>query len=802
MSSYLPPTDNAAFNPADWPTKADASAVGGAYLPITGGTLTGPLGGTIATFDTINADTIDATTTVEGDIITATQNGAARANTIATYNTTINPKSTSASGNSLVQLNDHVMLFSNGTNESGALTIGPFSATAKGMRMEATGDVTFQNNVNINGDVIIDQDLQVNGNITIDKVRLEEVLASNNTPITAALNTLLLNPNTSAGAALGANGLVQAGDSSLIFTQGTQNGACGLVVGPYTSTTRGFRMDGLTDVTTFSGGITCDYINPLNTTNPIILGASGSNTRTIIRSNNTTGGDIFINIPDLTPNTAQFVMSLGASTIAGQKTFSVAPNFTAASNQLGIFPSNGAVGFYITASAPAATRTYTLPDMGGDTTFLFTGGTQTIAAVKTFSAQPKMTAASNQIGIFPSNGANGFNINASAPAASRTYTLPDAGAAANFIMSEGANVFTSTARIDVPNQRNTLGSTATHAQKLYMFGNSTTGNRIMMGTSSTENRGLLTLNETNNSQYGLSTDIGDTTRMISLANTSTNGFINVGTAINFHTFGTSGNTARLYNDIFVSREVANQSTGQYLFNGFNDNFTQYRTMARIGWQNYSFIAGQGDAGCTLNSSLGPTTGTNLTGIPTKVMIGDGTQESTGTTYITGGLHCGGQLDIQKLNWRIPVNKSLAVTTAGAKTFAVFSPTFTSSSINFMIYVKFNLMVELVDPTRIMANNNMSSCMVTYTGTYYYNPSSSTQGLVDQDAVKQTTINAGANRTITAASVTITNSGTAFAPVFNLNITVGGASIGSSTCVITGDIKMDINSTSGYMTAYS
>lgn len=743
MSSYLPPTINADFNPADYPTKDETQATGGTYLPLTGGTLSGPLVGTLITCDTLQADTIDATTTVEGDIITATQNGAARANTIATYNLTLNPKSTSASGNSLIQLNDHALLFTNGTNESGCLVIGPYSASSKGLRMDGTGLTTFQNDVTIMGNVIVDQDLQINGSVDIQKIKMEEVLASNNTPITAALNSVIINPNTSAGAALGANGLVQANDSSIIFTQGTQNGSCGLVVGPYTSTNRGFRMDGATDVTTFSGAaVLGTYLQLPNNSNPIIIGASGSNARTIIRSNNTTGGDIFINVPDDCPNSSNFVMTGGAATISG---------------------------------------------------------------VKTFSAQPKFTAASNQLAIQPNGSGFQYNINATNPAATRSYTLPDAGTAANFIMSEGTSLWTNTARIDVPNQRITLGSPATHSQKVYIYASSAIGSRLIIGESSTESRGMISTNLSNSGTYALNNDIGDPTRMIGLTNTyTTNQAASRGCAINFQNLGLggTGNTGRTYNDLFVNREVANQSTAAFYFNGFDPTFANYYTYHRLGYQLYSFIGGQGNAGVVLNSNTNPT-GVFMMGTTTpKILIGDGTQESTGGTFITGALHCGGQFDIQKLNWRIPIYKFNAVTSGGAKTYAIFSPVFTSTSVNFMIYVKFNLMVEILDPTRIQANNNMSSSMVTYEGTYYYNPSSSTQGLVDQVAVKQTDINVGVNRTITAGSVTITNSGTSFSPVFNLNITLGGASIATSNISIAGDVTMDINSTSGYMTSYS
>lgn len=638
MATYPPPdpVNNTVFNPYDFIRTEEAAAAGaGVYVEKAGDTMTGTLTvPNLVCTGTVSTNILDATTTIDGDIITLNQTGAARGNSLATYGLTVNPRST-ASGNALVQLNDHALLFTNGTNDTGALTIGPFTASSMGMRMDGTtGNTTFQN-----------------------------------------------------------------------------------------------------------GLITNSYLNVPNNSNPIIIGASGSGTRTIIRSNNTTGGDIFINVPDDAPNGSNFLMTAGAATVTG---------------------------------------------------------------VKSFSTQPKFTAASNQLAIQASGSGTQININAANPASSRTYTLPDAGTAANFIMSEGTSLWTNTARIDVPNQRITIGSPATHSQKIYMYASSASGSRLVIGESSTESRGMISTNLSNSGTYGADTDIGDPTRMFGLTNTyTTNQAASRGCAINFQNLGSGGsNTGRTYNDLFVNREITNQSTAAWNFNGFDPTFANYYTSHRLGYQLYSFIGGRGNAGVVLNSNTNPTGIFTMGSSTPKVLIGDGSTASTGTTFITGGLHCGEQFDINKLHWRIPVNKTFTPSTAGAKTFAIFSPTFASSSVNFMIYVSFNLMVELVDPTRIQANNNMSSSMVTYSGTYYYNPSSSTQGLVDQNAVKQTDINAGVNRTITAGSVTITNSGTIFSPVFNLNITVGGVSIGTSSCIITGDILMDINSTSGYMTAYS
>ncbi|MBS1560626.1 MAG: hypothetical protein JSS89_03395 [Bacteroidetes bacterium] len=48
----------------------------------------------------------------------------------------------------------------------------------------------------------------------------------------------------------------------------------------------------------------------------------------------------------------------------------------------------------ITAPAPAASRTYTIPDAGGAASFVMTAGAQTIAGVKTFSSAPNLSSLS------------------------------------------------------------------------------------------------------------------------------------------------------------------------------------------------------------------------------------------------------------------------------------------------------------------------------------------------------------------------------------------------------------------------
>jgi hypothetical protein len=90
----------------------------------------------------------------------------------------------------------------------------------------------------------------------------------------------------------------------------------------------------------------------------------------------------------------------------------------------------------ITAPTPAtSSRTWTIPDLSGDMTFAALGGTQTFSGSKTFSSTVTISATTNQI-IFGTT--NTTTINAAAPASSATYTIPDVGTTASFVMTAGA----------------------------------------------------------------------------------------------------------------------------------------------------------------------------------------------------------------------------------------------------------------------------------------------------------------------------------------------------------------------------
>jgi hypothetical protein len=84
----------------------------------------------------------------------------------------------------------------------------------------------------------------------------------------------------------------------------------------------------------------------------------------------------------------------------------------------------------VTVTTPSAARTYTLPDAGGSASFVMTAGAQTIAGVKTFSSSPVLST-----GIITANG--------------DSNTIPDLGNA-SFVMTEGTQTINGTKTFGTP----------------------------------------------------------------------------------------------------------------------------------------------------------------------------------------------------------------------------------------------------------------------------------------------------------------------------------------------------------------
>ena len=215
-------------------------------------------------------------------------------------------------------------------------------------------------------------------------------------------------------------------------------------------------------VRTYTSGIVVNA-----TTNQLVL--SSPNTVTITAPSPATSR--IYTIPDSGAN-SQFVMTDGTQTINGIKTFTSVPVFpslslpsitlTNTSNQIGL--TTGSAGnpvITVTAPAAAAARTYTLPDAGGAANFVLTAGAQTIAGTTTFSSAVPITATTNQLAL-STVGAGIITLSTASAAANRTYTLPDAGGAATFVLSTGTLAITQ-ASLTLTNTTNqlTLGTTNT-----------------------------------------------------------------------------------------------------------------------------------------------------------------------------------------------------------------------------------------------------------------------------------------------------------------------------------------------------
>jgi hypothetical protein len=126
---------------------------------------------------------------------------------------------------------------------------------------------------------------------------------------------------------------------------------------------------------------------------------------------------------------AAFVMSAGNSTIGGTKTFSSGVVINPTTNQLVLGVTNTTT---INSVAPSASRVYTIPDAGANTSFVMAAGTQTVAGAKTFSTALTINPTTNQLVLGVTNT---VTISSTAPSASRVLTIPDTGGAANFIFS-------------------------------------------------------------------------------------------------------------------------------------------------------------------------------------------------------------------------------------------------------------------------------------------------------------------------------------------------------------------------------
>lgn len=187
-----------------------------------------------------------------------------------------------------------------------------------------------------------------------------------------------------------------------------------------------------------------------------ITGSAGSNNITIARNGSETIDGVAGNKTLALNYGSWFIMSDGTNwwtynddnrrvmlandqTIAGVKTFSSAPVFSAgatAAAAITITPTTNQLVLgttrtvTINAPTPASTsRVVTLPDLSGDYSVIGTIGAQTITGGKTFANQTLI--------LQEDGGANVVTIAVASLAADRLYTIPESGGAADFVMNQG-----------------------------------------------------------------------------------------------------------------------------------------------------------------------------------------------------------------------------------------------------------------------------------------------------------------------------------------------------------------------------
>ncbi len=163
-----------------------------------------------------------------------------------------------------------------------------------------------------------------------------------------------------------------------------------------------------------------------STTNQLVLGT----TNTVTLNSTAPVASRTYTIPDTGANSS-FVLTDGNITINGSKTFSSAVTINPTTNQIILGVTNTVT---INSVAPVASRTYTIPDTGANSSFILTDGNVTINGNKTFSSAITINPTTNQIILGVTNT---VTINSVAPAASRTYTIPDTGTNSSFILTDG-----------------------------------------------------------------------------------------------------------------------------------------------------------------------------------------------------------------------------------------------------------------------------------------------------------------------------------------------------------------------------
>ena len=264
---------------------------------------------------------------------------------------------------------------------------------------------------------------------------------------------------------------------------------------------------------------------------------------------------------------------VGTSALQGTTTLGTGAGTTAGTLKINDAHSSDSYTAAITgASQYAANRTYTLPDVGADASFVMSEGAQTINGNKTFGNNITVngtsalqgavtigTTSGTTAGTISFNDANSSTSNsatisgASSYAANRTYTLPDVGANADFVMSQGnqtingTKTFSDSVKVNgtlttahvvatqsiIPQADTTisLGDSNHRFKDLYLSGHS-----LVMGTGTTQTQfetgpsgGLIITNSSGTTSSA--TTLSPTGSMTTSGNISTSGALTTGNSI-------------------------------------------------------------------------------------------------------------------------------------------------------------------------------------------------------------------------------------------------------------------------------
>jgi hypothetical protein len=248
----------------------------------------------------------------------------------------------------------------------------------------------------------------------------KELIAGSNITLTGSPTGITINSSSGSGDVSGPNSSL---DNSLVLF----NGITGKVIkGPPSS-------------------ITLDASSILYNLNQIYLRPSGSLLGYFITGSNTLAARQ-VNIDNVGANSS-FVLTRGNQTISDPKTFSSITHFENGfgAPQITIRDNSNVGRAMILATPLAADRTYIIPGITASSAqFVLTeGATQVINGSKTFSNPVTYNAASGQIVLAPSGG-NSITITCGPPASNRVYVIPDVGATASFLMTEGSQTINGT----------------------------------------------------------------------------------------------------------------------------------------------------------------------------------------------------------------------------------------------------------------------------------------------------------------------------------------------------------------------